>query len=100
MYTHKNYFLKTKGKFKGCKRPKRNPDYTSKYRGRVSSEYWYGTDSKGPYVVRDSTHWSGSNHHETFCCQKIASCYWWLTTNGKSNFTCGKIYLSSLKKNK
>jgi len=80
-----NFYLCSKARFKGCKRPKRKPDFTSyNRRGIVSSEYWYGEDKKGEYVIRSSDHWSNSNDKVIFSCEKIASCYWWLVTNGKS----------------
>lgn len=55
IYSKENFFLCTKAVFKGCKVPRRKPDYISRDRaGNVSSIYWY-TD-KGVY--RQSNHWS------------------------------------------
>lgn len=50
-----NFYIGSKAIFKGCRRPKRDPDYISynEY-GVVSSEYWYTTEG----VYRDSRHWS------------------------------------------
>ena len=54
-FTFDNFYKDTKAVFEGTKRPKGKPDYTS-YSG---SEYWYGEDNGGKYVVRGSDHWSG-----------------------------------------
>lgn len=72
-----NFFLNSFGFFKGCKRPKRKPDYVSFDReGRISSEYWYS--EKG--VIRCSNHWSSiyskSVGIKAYTCGNIASCYW------------------------
>lgn len=95
-----NFFLATKARFKGCKRPKRDPDYISYGRyEEISSEYWYGTNKKGSYIIRDSGHWSSSNQKfDVIECGKIASCYWWLVTN-KKNTRCGKAYLNAFRYN-
>ena len=102
--TQGNFYLGTKCRFKGCKRPKRKADFISynKY-GEISSEYWYGSDTKGNYVIRSSEHWSNSNNKHVFSCNRIVSCYWWLITNSNSflfkNY-CGKAYFSSFGKNR
>ena len=54
-FTFDNFYKDTKAVFEGTERPKGEPDYTS-YSG---SEYWYGEDKGGKYVVRGSDHWSG-----------------------------------------
>ena len=54
-FTFDNFYKDTKAVFEGTERPKGKPDYTS-YSG---SEYWYGEDKSGKYVVRGSDHWSG-----------------------------------------
>ena len=54
-FTFDNFYKDTKAVFEGSERPKGKPDYTS-YSG---SEYWYGEDKDGKYVVRGSDHWSG-----------------------------------------
>ena len=54
-FTFDNFYKDTKAVFEGTERPKGKPDYTS-YSG---SEYWYGEDNVGKYVVRGSDHWSG-----------------------------------------
>ena len=54
-FTFDNFYKDTKAVFEGTERPEGKPDYTS-YSG---SEYWYGEDKDGKYVVRGSDHWSG-----------------------------------------
>lgn len=80
----RNFFLKTFAFYKGCKRPKRKPDYVSVNQyGDISSEYWY-TD-KG--VIRCSNHWSNilaSSKLKAFTCGKVASCIWVLKNHSKS----------------
>lgn len=107
--TQDNFYLGTKCCFKGCKRPKRAANFTSYNRHEeIHSEYWYGEDKKGKYVIRCSDHWSKSNNEEVFSCEKISSCYWWITTNCKkiyfhenpyNGFHCGKAYFSRFKIN-
>ena len=87
------FYNKTFAFFKGCKRPKRKPDYVSVNQyGGVSSEYWY-TD-KG--VIRCSNHWSNTispNELKAFTCGKVASCIWVLKnqspSKGYSSTLCG-----------
>ena len=87
------FYAATFAFFKGCKRPKREPDYVSVNQfGLVSSEYWY-TD-KG--VIRCSNHWSNilsSKPVKAFSCKKVSSCIWILKNNspskGYSNTPCG-----------
>lgn len=49
----------------------------------ISSRYWYGEDSKGKYVIRESDHWG-----------KVASCNWRATKDLKNKkLKTAKIYL-------
>lgn len=101
--TFDNFYLNTKATFKGCKIPKREADYTSLNQyDEVSSEYWYGEDKKGKFVIRVSDHWVtiygfGKNEKEQDC-DRIASCSWNIKTNtqdkGYNIFFAGKAYLS------
>ena len=86
------FFHATKGTWKRCNKPKRKPDYVSKrkYMGIetkcISSQYWYGSDSKGDYIIRQSDHWGN-----------VATCFWLLTKGRESEKTtlkCGKIYIN------
>lgn len=102
MYNEYNFFRATKATFKGCKEPKREPDYVS----NSGSEYWY--TPKG--VIRSSNHWSAIrpfafksildgrwyNGYRKQC-GKIASCHWVL----KSNTTdwCGFCPWDKFRKN-
>lgn len=86
MFTEFNFFKKTRASFKGCKRPRRKPDYISYDRyGDVSSEYWY--TNKG--VVRCSDHWSAVHMPQTNLieCGKVASCHWVLKATSYTD--CG-----------
>lgn len=70
---YSNFFHNTRGSWKACKKPKRSSDFISynkhllKNFGEkvISSEYWYGEDKKGEYVIRSSQHWGG-----------CAGCWW------------------------
>jgi len=44
------------------------------WKNNPSSEYWYGSDKKGAYVIRLSGHWS--NQNKKIECKKIASYKW------------------------
>lgn len=105
--TFDNYFKGTKGVFVETTRPEREPDYISRKCGtdEISSQYWYGKDEGGEYVVRASDHWSHNG-----ICGNIASCYWFfLPANAEEiGFSAGmgwwtkavsygKIYLKDLK---
>jgi hypothetical protein len=85
-----NFHLATFGNFTRCKVPKRKPDYISFNRRteKISSRYWYGTDSFGEYVIRVSDHWG-----------TVASCRWLLngTTENFKNSQSGKVYCSDMK---
>lgn len=105
-----DFFVKTAVTFKGCKTPKRKPDYISSdpMWGLISSQYWYGKDSHGEYVIRCSDHWEmyfsfegGKNKQ----CNSIGGCRWHLKSNKKSfilirsrKFYSGKAYLSKFTK--
>jgi len=110
--TQDNFYLGTKARFKGCKKPKREADFTSYGRSEdISSEYWYGADKYGKYVIRCSHHWSNSNNEQVYSCKKIKSCYWWIVTNCKNSYIyvdpyeyeqimyCGKAYFLNFEKN-
>ena len=81
--TFDNYYNGTIATFKGCKTPKRKPDYIS----HSGSRYWYIEDKNGEYVIRESDHWctyKKFNNKKKFPWTKnIASCYWRLKTNSK-----------------
>jgi len=100
-YNKDNFFLGTKAKFKGCKIPKRAPDYISYNQwGTVSSSYYYGSDKNGAYVIRVSDHWSklyNFNNDTTRGCNNIASCVWVLKTNNIGYKRAGKCYFSDFK---
>ena len=96
-YNRNNFSLCTRARFKGCKRPRRPPDYISytEIDGErfVSSEYWYTED----YVIRCSDHWSyiyGLEEPTAIECRKVGSCYWTLRDYKKGNreksHLCGK----------
>lgn len=101
--THDNFFVNTFACFKGCKKPKKNPDFIS----NSGSEYWYGEDRNGRFVIRHSDHWSEIYHRgwiESFDNGSIRTCYWILKTNIveeeiKMEYT-GKCYLLKFQKNK
>ena len=127
--TINDFFNKSTGTWKQCKKPKRNPDYVSYRRNYVilginetvddviqklsekghiykhtldlihchegiriyyenkafgiSSRYWYGQDSRGKYIIRESDHWG-----------RVASCTWKITRDTiRRRLKYGKIYL-------
>lgn len=100
MITFENFFKSTMVVFKGCKVPKRRPNYVSrnKYdRYPTGSKYWYGEDSRGVYVIRLSDHWVSikgfNNERKIKQIDKIATCIWHIKTNN-NEVLCGKAYLS------
>ena len=102
MITLYNYCFNTVATFKGCKTPRRMPDYISK----SGSEYWYGKDKNGNYVIRQSDHWCTVKIMHTITktreTRKIASCNWHLVSNldfYKYSYAkrTGKCYLHSFK---
>jgi hypothetical protein len=72
------------------------------YRGTIiSSQYWYGYDKNGEYVIRCSDHWSACNDKvETNRCENIASCWWNLNNKSTKFNNSGKCYFSKMKKYK
>jgi hypothetical protein len=67
----------------------------------ISSEYWYGSDKNGDYIIRSSDHWSKRN--EEIDCRNVASCIWNLFVPKKSKHIergkcCGKAYIHWFKK--
>lgn len=104
MITLDNFYIATTGVWKGCKKPKRVPNYTSTdNNGEVSSQYWYGKNKKGTYIIRNSDHWVNRKPIESNNivkeCKSIASCMWYFKGFFKKprEWSCGKIYLSDLK---
>jgi hypothetical protein len=96
-----NFFISTQAVFKGCKIPKRKPDYVSD----SGSIYWYGENKKGSYVIRQSDHWVNlkkiGNNTIIRQCARIATCQWHLKTNhpGMGEETiAGKCYLGDFQK--
>jgi hypothetical protein len=100
MITRYNYYTLTSVTFKGCKTPKRKPDYISysKYVGGISSRYWYGKD----YVIRESDHWTDfkdfSKGQPILGCGGISSCLWSLRTNNPQKMKSGKAFFKDFKK--
>ncbi|MBQ6862283.1 MAG: hypothetical protein IJN98_06710 [Alistipes sp.] len=52
--TYDNFYESTEAVFTQVERPDRPADYVS----RSGSEYWYGNDERGDYVIRGADHWS------------------------------------------
>ena len=121
MITFSNFYINTEVVFKGCKTPKRKPDYISYSSindGEVSSKYWYGENNKGKYVIRESNHWVNikklDKNNIKKNCKSIASCQWHIKTNKELDyqidyqtkieflsskcFFSGKAYLKDFKK--
>ena len=94
MITFENFFIKTEAIFKGCKKPKRKPDYISysidyyTEEKRISSQYWYGENKKGKYVIRESDHWVKmkklSSNKQIKHIKSVATCLWHF--KGKESF--------------
>jgi hypothetical protein len=84
-----NFYNRTMAIFEPCAKPELTPDYVSFSRitGARSSEYWYGQDDNGFYVIRESDHWS-----ERGDCLFITNC-WWTLEQG----SCGKCYFKNFK---
>lgn len=113
LITFDNYYKATEAVFDETERPNRAPDHVSyQYDNpdRISSEYWYGEDSGGKYVIRGSDHWS---HYFN---PSIASCRWYYRpansdseydykriprnlydSRGNSRILYGKTYLKDMK---
>lgn len=101
MINEKNFMNSTKAVFKGCKCPKRKPDFISK----SGSKYWFGQNKKGSFVIRKSGHWCSitmkvSDKYEKrhiehyYSVKKISSCVWHLNSNKN---TTGKCYFKNFK---
>lgn len=95
-----NYMTATTALFKGCRVPKRKPDFISE----SGSKYWQQENKKGKYVIRLSNHWvylkEIGNNEVWKDCDRIASCIWHLKTN-RTQWGCmlaGKCYLNNFKK--
>lgn len=94
--TYQNFFLHSKASFKGCKKPKRKPDFISS----TGSTYWY----LNGYVIRYSDHWVRRNpiYSEKYGprtgkeCKSIVSCLWSIKEKKSTPYkwTCGKCKLS------
>ncbi|MEK7227934.1 MAG: hypothetical protein AAB681_01095 [Patescibacteria group bacterium] len=104
--TFENFHHGTFAVFKACKRPKRKPDFVSitnfHFKEKISSEYWYGKDSFGEYVIRCSDHWAHRNYiNET---GNISNCVWDINIPRKTKHNkyfkvvLGKCYLVNFKK--
>ena len=78
MITFDNFYIKTYACYKGCKTPKRQPDFTSD----SGSKYWYGQNKNGDYVIRRSNHWG-----------RFLTVHWKLKTNYRGIAKSGKCYL-------
>lgn len=111
--TYGNFYDYTKATFNEVEKPAREADYTS----NSGSQYWYGEDKNGQYVVRGSNHWSGIGRDQedldrgrTFAERNgrntlIGSCQWELISNKTSkelrdsypNPIYGKVYLKDMK---
>lgn len=111
--TYDNFFEYTKADYKQVNRPKGEPDYVSRPFNygfpteEVSSEYWYGSDEGGDYVVRGSDHWSHVRKHygkwinrpgekayreQWTTTSKIGSCEWTFTPDDNVQPERGRIY--------
>lgn len=99
----KNYQFSTKGVWKACKMPTRQPDYISyTKKGKFSSAYWYGENKRGKYIIRYSDHWSDIrmpllNRGDIYSCGSIGTC-WWIIRGQYSSESCAKTYLKNLNK--
>jgi len=106
--TYKSFFLSTFAIFKECNTPKRKPDYVSRdKKGRISSEYWYGSNKQGEYVIRRSNHWSSyiDNKNTTTIqgCGTIGKtdCFWSIkfpiTQYEEGKYYTAKAYFKTFK---
>lgn len=140
--TYNNFFDHTEAIFAQTDRPNRPADYTSYKKGEgafrmgkqgeiegiISSEYWYGSDEGGDYIIRGSDHWtdvSGSvnrildlrdyyyrdQQKPAWAVRKygyvgrrfISTCDWSIVVNntpidGSDGKLYGKVYLSDMSK--
>lgn len=51
--TIEDFFVSTKAQFSQCAAPETTPDFLSE----GGSQYWFGEDDLGSYVIRQSDHW-------------------------------------------
>ncbi|MBR4029355.1 MAG: hypothetical protein IKJ08_07200 [Alistipes sp.] len=114
--TYDNFYERTGAVFSQVERPNREPDYISQRTmqpDKVSSEYWYGEDEGGKYVVRGSDHWSTvakrpetvETIYKSYVNRKyvpshnplIGSCWWGLVaTDSSQPILYGKAYLNDI----
>ena len=114
--TYGNFYERTGAVFSQVERPNREPDYISQRTmqpDKVSSEYWYGEDEGGKYVVRGSDHWSTvakrpetvETFYKSYVNRKyvpsrnplIGSCWWGLAaTDSSQPILYGKAYLNDI----
>ena len=115
--TYSNFYERTGAVFSQVERPNREPDYISRKTmqpDKVSSEYWYGEDEGGKFVIRGSDHWSAvakkpesvEAMYDHYVNSKvvpvrdprIASCWWGIATTDPSKpILYGKVYLDNIK---
>lgn len=110
--TYENFYLRTRGTFVECDLPEVEPSYisTPTVLGHTGSKYWYGSDSKGDYIIRCANHWCKyvnnceGNAVILIQCKKIVKCKWNYQFNNittvenivvNGHYT-GKIYLPEL----
>lgn len=90
---YSNFFNNTETVFKGCKTPSREPDFVSE----SGSRYWYGQNSTGNYVIRQSDHWcvrkSPKKKHQER--KRISSCRWHIKNIKDCKKLTGKAYLKN-----
>ena len=114
--TYDNFYERTGAVFSQVERPNREPDYISQRTmqpDKVSSEYWYGEDEGGKYVVRGSDHWSTvakrpetvETIYKSYVNRKyvpsrnplIGSCWWGLAaTDSSQPILYGKAYINDI----
>lgn len=111
MITIYNYYKCTFGVFIECKKPKREADHISYCKDTakpiISSDYWYGKDKNGEYIIRYSDHWVKYKLINNFTyakkCKMISSCNWQIKTKihnkefEQYGFYSGKCYLKKMK---
>lgn len=88
-----NYFFHTSAVFTEVNKPDTTPNYSS----NSDSDYWYGRDKNGVFVIRKSDHW-GSD---------VASCDWYIAGDTKLNsfddkkgVRYGKAYIKNFIRHK
>ena len=100
MINFHNFFISTEAVYKGCKTPKRTPDFIS----NSGSKYWMQENKRGKYVIRQSNHWVNKKrigcNKVIYQCLRIASCQWHIKTKQeifKTKLLTGKCYLKDFK---